>query len=288
MIAGDIFDRAVPPVEAVRLFTDALNRLSAHADVIVIGGNHDSAIRLGYGASLYRPGIHVATQLDEVGTAVPITRNAETVLFYPIPYLDPDHARSALSPSDELLTRSHEAVMIAAMQRIASDRRAREVAGGVEIRYAGSPLRYSFSESAQVKSVTIVDIDSLGVGEITVVPLVQPRGMAVLTGSLADVLSATNQATHSDDWLKIVITDAARPANLQQRLTAAYPHAISIVHQPAVIDITVGGFVTAATLTDPMAISGVFVQDVTNTKATNDEIVVLREAYEAVRAEAGG
>ena len=50
LVAGDVYDRAIPPVDAVNLLSDTVARLAEHADVVLTPGNHDSAIRLGFGA----------------------------------------------------------------------------------------------------------------------------------------------------------------------------------------------------------------------------------------------
>ncbi|MGV1036918.1 MAG: exonuclease SbcCD subunit D [Candidatus Nanopelagicales bacterium] len=130
LVAGDVFDRAVPPVETVALFSEALARLVEHCEVVVLAGNHDSATRLGFGAQVHRKEIHFATDISRVGEAVELRAGDESVLIYPIPYLDPDAARSILSESAEPLARSHEAVMSAAMRRINADRERRAQAHG--------------------------------------------------------------------------------------------------------------------------------------------------------------
>src|SRR5699024_6543892 len=63
VIPGDVYDRAVPPVEAVRLLSRTLARLAEVATVVVTSGNHDSATRLGFGSALMRAGVHVLTDL---------------------------------------------------------------------------------------------------------------------------------------------------------------------------------------------------------------------------------
>ena len=52
VVAGDVFDRSIPPANAVELFDETLHRLTTEADasVIVIAGNHDGAVRLAYGS----------------------------------------------------------------------------------------------------------------------------------------------------------------------------------------------------------------------------------------------
>ena len=55
VISGDVYDRAIPPPEAVELFNEILTRLAAQGiRVLFIAGNHDSAVRLGFGAQLLR------------------------------------------------------------------------------------------------------------------------------------------------------------------------------------------------------------------------------------------
>ncbi len=121
LISGDIFDRAVPPVASVRLWSRMLGELSALAPIVVIPGNHDSATRLGVGADLYREGVHIASEVSHVGTPIVLEDAHGPVAIYPIPFLDPDMSRRALSDDGEPLPRSHEAVLAAAMQRVRRD-----------------------------------------------------------------------------------------------------------------------------------------------------------------------
>ncbi|MCW2952685.1 MAG: nuclease SbcCD, subunit [Conexibacter sp.] len=130
LIAGDLYDRALPPVDAVRLASEALARLSEVAPVIAISGNHDSAARLGFGAELLaRAGVHVRT--DPAAAGVPVVLDG--ALVYAIPYLEPDLVRVALDCDQ----RGHAAVVAAAMARVRADvaRRggARAVGGGTPI-----------------------------------------------------------------------------------------------------------------------------------------------------------
>ncbi|MEO5745581.1 MAG: exonuclease SbcCD subunit D [Terracoccus sp.] len=124
LVAGDVYDRGVPPVESVQLFEWTLSRLAQSTTVVVTSGNHDSAIRLGYGAGLFRDRIRMIT--DPAVLDLPVLLEGSDgvqVAIYGIPYLDPDHARVALAPggAGELLPRSHQAVMAAACDRIRDD-----------------------------------------------------------------------------------------------------------------------------------------------------------------------
>jgi exonuclease SbcD len=98
IIAGDVFDRTVPPANAVAYFNDVLNRLhDANISVIAISGNHDGAERLGFGSSvLSKRGIHIITELSELYQPISITKDGYTVIFYPLAYVDPIYVKRFL------------------------------------------------------------------------------------------------------------------------------------------------------------------------------------------------
>ncbi|MFC0597865.1 exonuclease SbcCD subunit D [Streptomyces palmae] len=119
LIAGDVYDRAVPPLAAVELFDDALHRL-AHLGVptVLISGNHDSARRLGVGSGLMeRAGIHLRTAPSGCGTPVLLADEHGEVACYGLPYLEPALVRREFTTD----TGSHQAVLTAAMDRVRAD-----------------------------------------------------------------------------------------------------------------------------------------------------------------------
>ncbi|MEO6999458.1 MAG: exonuclease SbcCD subunit D [Terracoccus sp.] len=139
LVAGDVYDRGVPPVESVQLFEWTLSRLAQTTTVVITSGNHDSAIRLGYGAGLFRDRIRMIT--DPALLDLPVLLEGSDgvqVAIYGIPYLDPDHARAALAPggAGELLPRSHQAVVAAACDRIRVDLARREGVRSVVMAHA--------------------------------------------------------------------------------------------------------------------------------------------------------
>lgn len=340
LVAGDVFDRAVPPVESVTLFADALRGLADQCTVIVTSGNHDSAIRLGYGAHLFREGVHLVTDISMVGTGIDVVADDVRVRVYPVPYLVPDHAREVLKHTDEPLPRSHQAVVSAATERIredlatqrepvaatfvmahafvvggsASDSERDISVGGIDhvtadvfagfdyvalghlhgpqavsatdshIRYSGSPLRYSFSEASQHKSVTVVDVEAAGITDVRAIEITQPRPMAVLTGTLDEVLTKECRAEHGSSWVQAFITDDARPANLVSLVRAAFPHALSIQHRPGTATSLRTDDAGSVSALDPVEISTRFIEDVANRVASDQEVAAIREVYEAARA----
>ncbi|MDO4242284.1 MAG: exonuclease SbcCD subunit D [Actinomyces sp.] len=106
VISGDVYDRAIPPTDSVRLLDDTLRRLSDRTRVILTPGNHDSAQRLGFGSSLLRESLTIRARIAEVDSAVviPDSEGSAGLYIYALPYLDPDAARHALPPllSDRL------------------------------------------------------------------------------------------------------------------------------------------------------------------------------------------
>ncbi len=126
VIAGDVFDRAIPPIEALRLLNWAVDALAAAGvTVIITAGNHDSGDRLATYSGVLRPGVHLVGSLASIGTPVTIEDEFGPVLVYPLPYLEPDVARFTLGDDGAPLDRSHEAVMLAAVDLIRRDRASR-------------------------------------------------------------------------------------------------------------------------------------------------------------------
>ncbi|MEU8827108.1 exonuclease SbcCD subunit D [Streptomyces sp. NPDC048636] len=123
LVAGDIYDRAVPPLAAVEVFDDALHRLAElGVPTVMISGNHDSARRLGVGAGLIeRAGVHLRTDPADCATPVVLGDDHGEVAFYGLPYLEPRLVRETLDAP----TAGHTAVLDAAMRRVRADLAAR-------------------------------------------------------------------------------------------------------------------------------------------------------------------
>ena len=100
VVAGDVYDRAIPPTDSVRLLDDTLRRLSDITRVVLTPGNHDSAQRLGFGADLLREGLTIRARTTEVDrpVVIPDPDGGDGLYIYALPYLDPDAARESLPP----------------------------------------------------------------------------------------------------------------------------------------------------------------------------------------------
>jgi exonuclease SbcD len=119
VVAGDVHDRALPPLDAVELADEAFARLAASgATTVVSSGNHDSPARLGFNARLAdAAGVHLRTRWQDVGIPVLLEDEHGPVAVHALPYLEPDAVREAW----RLPERSHEAALRAAMDRVDDD-----------------------------------------------------------------------------------------------------------------------------------------------------------------------
>jgi DNA repair protein SbcD/Mre11 len=290
LIAGDVYDRALPGVDVVHLLDDALVRLtSAGAKVVLTSGNHDSAIRLGFASRLLeRGGVHLRTRVEDLATPLLLplgTDDAgeEAVLaLYGIPWLEPrlvaeqlgaetashfevtraatglireDIARRAASATIHSVVLAHTF----ASGGISSDSERDLSIGGVgavpldlfdgfsytalghlhgrqqlsgSVRYSGSPLAYSFSEATHQKGAWLVDIGPEGVTSVTEVLWEAPRSLAVLRGTLEDLLADPGHAWAETAYCQITLTDPQRPARAMERLRARFPDTLVLAFDP--------------------------------------------------------
>src|SRR5260370_14694707 len=132
LVAGDIYDRAVPPVDAVELCEDALLRLNATgARIVLISGNHASARRLGFGSGLLdHAGVHLRTRPSALARPVMLEDPHGPVAVYGVPYLEPDAVRGELPQAEggtEEPPRGHTGVLGQAVRCIGADAEARGV-----------------------------------------------------------------------------------------------------------------------------------------------------------------
>ncbi|MGX5657830.1 exonuclease SbcCD subunit D [Geodermatophilus nigrescens] len=129
LVAGDVYDRAVPSADATAVLDRVLTRLrAAGATVVLTPGNHDSARRLNFAAGLLAvSGVHVRATVAGLDEPVLLSDAHGDVALYGLPYLEPEIARHELGLADgdggrgASTARSHEAVLRAAMDRVRAD-----------------------------------------------------------------------------------------------------------------------------------------------------------------------
>jgi len=118
VVAGDVYDRAVPTTDAVAVLDNALRGFAAaRLPVLLTSGNHDSAVRLGFGSRLSElAGVHLRTAVEDIARPVLLSDEYGEVALYGIPYLLPDAVMTDLGAE-----RSHASVLAAAVRLIKTD-----------------------------------------------------------------------------------------------------------------------------------------------------------------------
>jgi DNA repair protein SbcD/Mre11 len=173
LVAGDVYDRAIPPVDAVTLFEDALARLRhTGARVILISGNHDSARRLGVNSALIdASGVHLRTRPAALAEPVLLADESGEVAVYGVPYLEP--ALGPVTPQDAGTVTdpsSHASVLSGALGLIRADAAARAATRTVVLAHAwvaGGRDERERAEAAQRQaSASERDISVGGIGYV--------------------------------------------------------------------------------------------------------------------------
>ncbi|GHD86558.1 exonuclease SbcCD subunit D [Streptomyces naganishii] len=154
------------------------------------------------------------------------------------------------------------------------------------VRYSGSPLPYSFSEAEHRKSMWLVDLDATGAVTAERVDCPVPRALARIRGTLEGLLADPGLDRHREAWVEATLTDPVRPADPMARLSERFPHTLSLVFDP---DRAPGGpdvsYARRLAGRDDQRIAEDFVAHVRGAGPDAYEQAVLREAFDAVRAD---
>lgn len=275
LIAGDVYDKTIPPAEAVRRMDDFLTAVAAkHVPVFLISGNHDSAERVAFGHQLMQgSGIWISPVYDGTIRHHTLEDRWGEVNIYLIPFLRPSVVRSffpdveiedytdalrtiiedlQVDTSRRNVVLAHQFVTAAGALPETCDSEQLSVGGldrvdgsvfspfdytalghlhgpqrvGSEtIRYAGSPLKYSFSELHQKKSVTVAELREKGETEIRQIPLQPRREMIELRGTFEEILEeARKKGEPQTDYYHMILTDETDVVDALSRLREYYPN----------------------------------------------------------------
>jgi exonuclease SbcD len=289
VVSGDIYDRAVPPPDAVKVLDEFLARVvvDLNVPVILIAGNHDSPLRLEFGSRMFAgQGLHVAGSVGSDIGGILLGDKHGPVRFYALPYAEPANVREYFSEEAAL---DHDAALRMLVQRVRQAHPADEravllthvfAAGGTEteserplsvggagqvdssclhgfdyvalghlhrpqtageahIRYAGSLLKYSFSEADHRKSVTLVDMDETGRCFIETIPLSPLRDVRRIQGYLKDILKADAPDVCKDDYVMVTLLDTGAILDVMGKLRQVYSNVLH-VERPRVESATTG------------------------------------------------
>ncbi|TFD24148.1 exonuclease SbcCD subunit D [Cryobacterium sp. TMS1-13-1] len=208
VVAGDVFDSAMPSKESYALLTRVLRRLKeAGASVVMTSGNHDSATRLGFQAEWAAlAGIHVVTRPEQYLEPITINDEHGPVHFYGIPFLEPVLIRH-LHPGE--LLKTHEQVLDFAMTQIRADRSLRRFTAG-----GGRSVVLSHCFAAGVTPATTAsDVErDITAGGLDVVPLSVFDGCDyVALGHIHGRATLTDRVRYSGAPLHYSFSEVGKP-----------------------------------------------------------------------------
>ncbi len=278
IIAGDVYDRAVPPTDAVRLLDDTLSEvlLGLGKPVVLISGNHDSPDRLSFGSRLFAErGLFVRSSCRNVHEPTILHDSHGPVQVFLVPYAEPPVVRNELNASE---VNDHITAMKAVVSRIEKGRDSSVrsilvghafVAGGMEceserplsvggashvdpmwfkgfdyvalghlhqaqsagsgsIRYSGSIMKYSFSETDHKKGVTIVEMNEEGRCSIEEVSVSSPRDVRCIEGTMDELTGRMTKKAGINDYLHVRLLDKGAVLDAMGKLRRVYPNVLHI------------------------------------------------------------
>ncbi len=322
IIAGDIFDSSISGNDAIALYNDAVTTLclKLQVPVFLIAGNHDGAARLAScNQLLEKTGLFIAGKLKK--DIKPIEMD-DTAIFL-LPYFNIDEARACFpeeeikSYEDAMKTvcnylrnqptkcskkvlAAHAYVSGASVSE--SDRAAQVgtatiVSGSAfegfdyvalghlhkqqkisdHIYYSGTPVKFSFGEAYHQKGVLLYDTET---NEVESIPLVPKRDMRILEGEYEELLA---QATESDDYVKIHVTDHYVGLQMVEMFRNYYPN-LTVITGKSIISGQEENSLSIEEMENlsPMQIVEKFCMEMMDRELTDD----LRVLFEQIFAEA--
>ncbi|MFI9650358.1 exonuclease SbcCD subunit D [Streptomyces sp. NPDC052040] len=154
------------------------------------------------------------------------------------------------------------------------------------VRYSGSPLPYSFSEARHRKSMWLVDLGADGSVTADRVDCPVPRPLARIRGALEELLADPELAVHEEAWVEATLTDPVRPAEPMARLSARFPHTLSLVFDPErAPEDPAASYARRLAGRSEQQIAEDFVAHVRGAGPDDRERAVLHDAFDAVRAD---
>lgn len=280
LIAGDVYDRAVPSEAATRLLDLLLNQLASRkVKTFMISGNHDSDERLNYGSALFeRNDIYISAKYRGNLDKYVVCDGDTEVNIYLLPFVKASHVKHYY-PKAEIETYedavkvilenaeidSEKINILVAHQFVAGKGEDPDLSGSEgagtqsvglvekigydcfddfdyvalghihspqrigrdEVRYSGSPLKYSLSEVNNEKSVPIVTIDEKNHVNIELFPLKPMRDMRHIKGKMEDLLNKAN-VTSTEDFIYATLTDEDIINDAMGIFQQTYPNTVKI------------------------------------------------------------
>ena len=279
LISGDIYDRSIPPTEAVDLLDEFLNILirDLKRKVFIISGNHDSKERLGFGNKIFEEeGLYISSKYEGKIKKVELEDEYGKLNIYMLPFVKPVEVKKYFDDEqfsyDEMIHKiiekeeinTNERNIILTHQFVTSkgedvERTDSEVLslGGTDnvdvsnydkfdyvaighvhrpqrigrdtARYAGTMLKYSFSEVNHKKTMPILEFKEKGNIDIKLEELVPLRDMREIKGPIEELLKKENyEGTNTDDYIRAIITNEEPLYDAIGQIRSIYPNVLKL------------------------------------------------------------
>ncbi|MBK5240306.1 exonuclease SbcCD subunit D [Clostridium sp.] len=346
LIAGDLYDRSVPPVQAIELLNKVLGKIvkELKTPIIALAGNHDGNERIDFASELLREsGLYISGTLKREIQKITINDEHGPVNFYPIPYADPpvvrdlfgdesiknhdDAMKNILDSIDNIMNKDERNVAIAhgyvsymknedevtaPLEESESEKplsiggsalinaayfdafnytalghlHGPQKVGTNKIRYAGSPLKYSFSETKQKKGITIVNLNEKGEVEIDFHEFKPRRDFRIITGELKELIkNDVSYLDNKEDYIKVVLRDKGEILDPMSKLRSVYPNVMELTREDRIKITSTGTVAVNVREKSKLSLFDNFYEDIIGEKCSEEETEVMVKIIE--KAEKG-
>lgn len=286
IIAGDIYHRTIPSIEAINLVNEAFSKMinELNIPIIVISGNHDSRERLGFGKKLFEnSNLYIKTSIEDIFNKISLKDEYGIINFYTIPYIEPNYIKKLykeeniitfddsmklliskikeninLNERNILITHgffsyiknnnednkiifSESEISIGGSDMVDAKifeifdyvalghLHAPQKIGKETIRYSGSILKYSLSETNQKKSITIIDLKEKSNIKIYKKHINPKRDLKIIQGDFYELIDANNiSELYSEDYIFVNITSNKNILDPVNKLKNVFPNILGI------------------------------------------------------------
>ena len=319
IIAGDVYDRAVPVIEAVRVFDDFLTELAnLNIAVLLISGNHDSAERMNFASRLLTDKkIYLCGTFNGTINKVILNDIYGEINFYLLPFIKPEIVSETIENAGIDYTArnaliSHQFYIKSGESPIRSESEINPVGGldaidcsilekfdyvalghlhgsqkiGAEhICYAGSPVKYSFSEWKQVKSVKLVELNEKNNIKITDLPLAPLHDMREIKGELEKLLSdEISNLANKEDYLRVILTNEDEIIDPMGKIRSVYPNVMALAFENSRANIDISeitpDFEKIENLS-PYDLFSEFFLDINGSVMSEEQLEIVKELLES-------
>ena len=278
LIAGDIYDKSIPPAEAVELFDLFITELAKmNVKIFAVSGNHDSAKRIAFGSDImHKGGVYFSHVYNGELEKHEFEDEYGKVNIYMLPFIKPTVIKNFFE--EGIITDDYNSALKAVLDRADIDFSERNIiiahqfvtgaqrseseevsVGGVDsisadlfedfdytalghihkqqnmvknIRYCGTPLKYSFSEANNKNSMTVVELNEKGNIKISFIPFSPLHDMREIKGTYNFLTERKNyENTAVEDYLHITLTDEEEVIDAIGKLRSIYPNIMKIDYE---------------------------------------------------------